>query len=103
MNKTQLASVIAEAHGLTKTQAADILDTTLGAIVANVSAGEDVALHGFGAFRRHHKPARTARNPQTGDPVQVAAKDVPKFIPAGAFEESPRRAPAHPTRRHHPS
>ncbi len=86
MNKTQLADAIAAAHGLSKASATDILNTTLGAIIATVTAGEDVALHGFGTFKRVHKSARTMRNPQTGGPIQVEAKDVPKFKPASAFE-----------------
>jgi DNA-binding protein HU-beta len=90
MNKNDLAAQIAAAHGLTKTAALDILNTTLGAIVASVASGEDVALHGFGTFKNVHKPARTARNPRTGEAVDVAAKDVPKFAPAGAFEEAVR-------------
>ncbi len=86
MTKTQLAEAIAEAHDLSKAAAMDIVTTTLGAITAAVAAGEDVTLHGFGTFRKVHKPARTMRNPQNGEPVEVAAKDVPKFKPASAFE-----------------
>lgn len=86
MNKTELATAIADAHGLSKAAAMDILNTTLGAIVGTVASGGDVSLHGFGTFKNVHKPARTARNPKTGESIDVAAKDVPKFVPAGAFE-----------------
>ncbi|WP_030506338.1 HU family DNA-binding protein [Microbispora rosea] len=86
MNKPELATAIAEAHNLSKATALDIVNTMCGAIVAATAAGDTVALHGFGTFERVHKPARTARNPQTGDPVEVAAKDVPVFKPAGAFK-----------------
>ena len=86
MNKAQLAETVAVQHGLTKTQAADILGTVFATITDKVAAGEDVTLFGFGAFKKHHKPARVMRNPQTGDPIDVEAKDVPRFSPAGAFE-----------------
>ncbi len=86
MNKPELAAAIAEAHNLTRAQALDILNTTLGAIVAAVADGHTVALHGFGTFKQVHKPARTANNPRGGDPIPVPARDVPKFSPASAFE-----------------
>lgn len=86
MNKPELAAAIAEAHNLSKATALDIVNTTLGAIVAAVSSGDTVALHGFGTFKQVHKPERQAVNPSTRQPVTVAARDLPKFTPASAFE-----------------
>jgi len=96
MNKSDLAAQIADAHGLTKTAALDILNTTLGAIVASVASGEDVALHAFGTFKRVHKPSRTVNNPRGGDPIQTEERDAPKFTPSSAFEAAVKTGTAVP-------
>lgn len=41
--------------------------------------GDKVTMVGFGTFRRQQRDARTARNPQTGNPIQVPAKSVVRF------------------------
>lgn len=88
MNKGQLIEAIAERLETTKKSAADALDAVLDEIVAQVAAGEKIALSGFGNFEPIYRPARTARNPRTGDEVQVAASVTPKFKPGATFKDA---------------
>ena len=56
-------------------------------IVEGLHADGKVALVGFGSFLLADKKARTARNPKTGEAVEVPAKVVPKFRPSAALKE----------------
>lgn len=86
MNKPELVIEIANRLQLTRVQAEAAVNAVLDTITTKVAAGEDVTLHGFGTFKRVHKPERQAVNPATREPVTVPAKDVPQFKAAGAFE-----------------
>ena len=79
MNKTQLISQIAQAAGLTKTDAARALEATTGAITSALSVGDSVAIIGFGSFLVRDRAARTGRNPQTGAAIQIKASKVAAF------------------------
>lgn len=46
-----------------------------------------VEIRGFGSFALHHRPARTGRNPKSGEPVQIPAKHVPHFKPGKEMRE----------------
>ncbi len=48
---------------------------------------ERVEIRGFGSFALHHRPARTGRNPKTGEPVQIPPKRVPHFKPGKEMRE----------------
>jgi DNA-binding protein HU-beta len=54
-------------------------------VMERVSAGERVIVTGFGTFERTSRPARTARNPRTGQPVEVPAAEVPRFRSGQTF------------------
>ena len=73
---------------LTNGQATDVLDTTLECIAGAMKNGDEVRLLGFGNFVSVHRAARTARNPQTGATIQVAATNVPKFKAGKALKET---------------
>ena len=81
MNKTDLINAIAEGAGLSKADAAKALNATTAAIANAVKAGDKVALVGFGTFSTSERPARTGKNPRTGEPIEIAAKKVVKFKP----------------------
>ena len=86
MNKTQLIETAAAASGVTKRETSFALDAILDAIAAAVTSGDKVTIAGFGTFEKVDRPARTARNPRTGDTVDVPATSVPKFKAAAAFK-----------------
>ena len=87
MNKSELITIVAEKTGLTKKQASDALDATLEAIQDAVTAGDKVSIIGFGTFERRDRAARTGRNPQTNEIVDIPASSVPAFKPGMAFKD----------------
>lgn len=86
MNKRELVDTIAERVGDKKT-ATEAVNAVLDAIQNAVANGDKVSITGFGAFEMVHKPARTARNPSTGDPINVEESWAPKFRPGADFKE----------------
>jgi len=86
VNKAQLVEAIADKVG-GRQQAADAVDHVLDAIVRAVVAGERVSVTGFGSFEKVDRPARYARNPQTGERVRVKKTSVPRFRAGQGFKD----------------
>jgi DNA-binding protein HU-beta len=91
MNKAELADAVAKSNGLTKSQAKDAVESVLDEITKALKREDDVRLIGFGTFSNQKKPARTARNPQTGKPIKVKARKAAKFKPGAALNEAIQR------------
>lgn len=79
MNKTELIAEVAKKAALSKKDAEKAVTATIDAVSATLAKGGKVQLVGFGTFETKKRPARTARNPQTGKEMKVAAKTVPVF------------------------
>ncbi|WP_038249371.1 HU family DNA-binding protein [Ghiorsea bivora] len=79
MKKVELINHVAESASLSKADAGAAVDAVLSGITGALSAGDSVSLVGFGTFSVTERAARTARNPRTGEPIQVAASKAPKF------------------------
>ena len=88
MNKSQLIDAVASDAELTKKEAGAALDAITAAITSQLSAGEEVALVGFGTFKVSDRAARTGRNPQTGAEIQIAAAKVPGFKAGKALKDA---------------
>ena len=88
MNKQSLVDMVQEKLGGTKVQAEEIVNGMFDAIVNSMKAGNDVSIAGFGVFAVKAQAARTARNPRTGEAVQVPAKKAPKFKAAKALKDA---------------
>ncbi|MFI1025441.1 HU family DNA-binding protein [Streptomyces olivaceus] len=86
MNKAQLVEAIADKVG-GRQQAADAVDAVLDALVRAVVAGDRVSVTGFGSFEKVDRPARYARNPQTGERVRVKKTSVPRFRAGQGFKD----------------
>ena len=86
MNKAQLVEAIADKMG-GRQQAAEAVDHVLDAIVRAVVSGERVSVTGFGSFEKVDRPARYARNPQTGERVRVKKTSVPRFRAGQGFKD----------------
>ncbi|QNE74727.1 DNA-binding protein [Streptomyces finlayi] len=86
MNKAQLVEAIADKVG-GRQPAADAVDAVLDAIVRAVVAGDRVSVTGFGSFEKVDRPARYARNPQTGERVRVKKTSVPRFRAGQGFKD----------------
>jgi len=88
MNKASLVDAVYEKIGGTKVQAEQAVDTVIDSIVSSLKKGDEVSIAGLGIFSTKQRAARTARNPRTGAPIQVAAMKVPKFRAAKALKEA---------------
>jgi DNA-binding protein HU-beta len=86
MNKRELVDAIADRVGDKKT-ATEAVNAVLEAIQNAVASGDKMSITGFGAFEMVHKPARTARNPSTGEPINVPESWTPRFRPGADFKE----------------
>ncbi|MBC9711607.1 HU family DNA-binding protein [Streptomyces sp. TRM66268-LWL] len=86
MNKAQLVEAIADKVG-GRQQASDAVDAVLDAIVRAVVNGDRVSVTGFGSFEKVDRPARYARNPQTGERVRVKKTSVPRFRAGQGFKD----------------
>ncbi len=87
MNKVALAEVVQEKIGTTKADAERAVEAIFGSIGETLAKGEDVSIAGFGIFSGKMRAARTARNPRTGEPVDVPAMRVAKFKAGKALKD----------------
>jgi DNA-binding protein HU-beta len=85
MNKSDLIDAISGRLG-DKKSATEAVNAVLETIQSTVASGDKVAITGFGVFEKSDRPARTARNPATGETINVAASSVPKFRPGADFK-----------------
>ena len=84
----QLAEAIGEEHDLTPRQARAVLDGVVDLLIEHLKAGDKLRLKGFGILEVKNRPARTARNPATGAPVQVPASKKITFRPAKDLKDA---------------
>jgi DNA-binding protein HU-beta len=88
MTKNELARELAEDFELPRRQIAELLDAVLDRITQVLKSGDKMQLTPFGQFKIRDRAARVARNPQTGEPVNVPAKRVLKFIAGRSLKEA---------------
>ena len=82
MTKSQLIEAVHKKDtGLTKVQVGQVVDAMIEAMTRAVAQDGKVEIRGFGSFAVRQKEARKARNPRTGETVEVPAKRVPHFRP----------------------
>ncbi len=86
MNKTELVTAMAEKAELSKKDAEKALTAFTNIVADTLVDGNRVAITGFGTFEVVERAARTGRNPQTGETIQIAASKSPKFKPAKALK-----------------
>ena len=88
MNKSELVEAIAQGSGVTKADASRVLDTFMTTVTDALKAGDQVVLPGFGSFSIGNRSARTGRNPQTGQTIQIKASRVAKFKAGKSLKEA---------------
>ncbi len=88
MNKTELTEAMADAADISKAAAGRALDAMVESITEELKKGEQVTLIGFGTFSVRERAARTGRNPQTGDTMQIAASKAPAFKAGKALKDA---------------
>lgn len=79
MNKNDLIGAVADASGLSKSQASSAVESVFDSISGALKKGDEVRLVGFGTFSVAKRKASTGRNPRTGEPMKIKASNQPKF------------------------
>jgi DNA-binding protein HU-beta len=87
MNKTDLINEVAAVVG-TQKQAKEAVDCVLQAITDALAKDDSVQISGFGSFKVSERKARTGRNPQTGEAIQIPAGRVPRFVAGKALKDA---------------
>lgn len=88
MNKSELIDAIATTTELPKNKAAAAVDAFLLHVSTALQRGDSVSLSGFGVFSVSSRAARTGRNPQTGEAVDIAARKAPAFKAGKALKDA---------------
>lgn len=88
MNKSDLIDAMASDAGITKAAAKKALESFLGNVEKSLKEGNRVSLVGFGSWAVSNRAAREGRNPQTGETIPIAAKNVIKFKAGSDLQNS---------------
>lgn len=88
MNKAELIDAVAEGADIPKAAAGRAVDSAISAMTDALKKGEQVSLVGFGTFTVRERAARTGRNPQTGESIQIAASKIPGFKAGKALKDA---------------
>ena len=88
MNKADIVSKVQDTLGGTKADAERAVETFIESVVKGLKSGDEVSIAGLGIFVAKARPARTGRNPRTGETIKIAATRTPKFRPAKALKDA---------------
>lgn len=88
MNKVELVASMAEKAELTKVDAEKALKAFIEVVTEEMKNGGKVQLVGFGTFEVSERAARTGRNPQTGETIEIKASKAPKFKAGKALKDA---------------
>ena len=88
MNKSGIVDAVHGVLGGTKVQAEQAVEMMIESIITTLKKGEEVSIAGLGIFAVKQRKARKARNPRTGEMVDVMAMKVPKFRAAKALKDA---------------
>ena len=88
MNKSELIEAVAASADIPKAAAGRAVDAMVEAITGALKSDDQVVLVGFGTFSVKERAARTGRNPQTGQPIEIAAAKIPSFKPGKALKDA---------------
>ncbi len=87
MNKTELVAAIADKAEISRKDAEKVLAAFTETVADELKKGGKVQLVGFGTFEVSERAAREGRNPQSGEPMQIAASKAPRFKAGKAFKD----------------
>ena len=85
MNKNDLIAEVARKSGMSKRDAAAVIDALFETISGQLERGSGVRIQGFGSFGVAQRNSRLGRNPRTGQQIQIPARSVPRFAPGKAL------------------
>ena len=93
MNKAEMADRLATRTGLSKSVAREAVDGVFAAIGDALASGEEVRIARFGTFGTRSRPARSGRNPRTGEAVSIAASTSPTFKAGKTLKDTVNAGP----------
>ncbi len=88
MNKSEIAGHVANRTRVGRWAAGEAVDAVFAVIAEALARGEDVRIAGFGTFGTRNRPARTGRNPRTGESLNIAASTAPTFKPGKPLKDA---------------
>ncbi|MFL0807404.1 MAG: HU family DNA-binding protein [Oceanobacter sp.] len=88
MRKPELAEAIAEQTDLSKEKATEVVNVFVEQVTKALASGDNVSLIGFGTFEVRERAERQGKNPQTGEPITIAAAKVPAFKPGKGLKDA---------------
>jgi DNA-binding protein HU-beta len=88
MNKADLIDAVAQDTDMSKAQATRAVDSVVDTITSSLKSGDQVTLVGFGTFMVRDRAARSGRNPQTGETIQIKASKAPAFKAGKALKDA---------------
>lgn len=90
MNKAELIGAVASKSEMNKKDVEKVINTFTNVVAGALVDGDKVAITGFGIFEVIERAARTGRNPQTGETIEIAASKSPKFKASKALKDAVR-------------
>ncbi len=88
MNKADIIAKVHEVLGTSKADAERAVECVIDNVTSTLKKGDEVSIAGLGIFSAKMRPARTGRNPRTGESINVPAMRVPKFRAAKALKDA---------------
>ncbi len=82
MTKADIIEGVYERVGFSKKESAEIVELVFDMLKETLERGDKVKISGFGNFQPRYKRARPGRNPQSGQPIEITARRVVKFVPS---------------------
>ena len=88
MNKGQLIESVAADLDISKAAASRMVESVIDSITNGIRIDENVTINGFGTFLRKERAARTGRNPNTGEPIEIKAQTTVSFKPSQSLKNT---------------
>lgn len=87
VTRADLIEAVYQEVGLSRNESADLVETVLSEIAANLTSGENVKISSFGSFIVRDKGGRMGRNPKTGEEVPIEPRRVLVFRPSQVLKD----------------
>ena len=86
--KADIINAVAINAGTSESEAARMVDMVFDTVITLLTNGDGIRLHGLGTFTVKNRPARTGRNPKTGETVHIGPRRQIRFTPAGSLKDA---------------
>ena len=87
MSRSDVVGAIAQKTEMSQSSVDAVVKELEAVVAAQLEAGGEVRLANFGTFKTADRPARTARNPRTGEPLEIEARSIVRFVLGKGLKE----------------